>query len=955
MRIVKSHHPLDNFLRENPSEKGTPFTHTRMGDPSKKIFPGSYRIPDDKSDVFIRNYYNKVFEKNESEFLTEKHLVDDGPVLIDIDLRYENTIESRQHTKEHIIDLVVAYCDKCCEIIDIPQDSSIEVFVMERESPCFEEQKTKDGVHIIISLQMHKALQVILRNKMLEEIKDIWSDLPITNQWDDVLDEGVTRGFSNWQMYGSQKPNYKPYKLTYFFNLLMEKDGWNLTDYPVSKFNLEKDFLKLSARNNKIPKFNMKDSVKEEFDKIAPNIHKKRSNANRNVIIKEHEATINYNQYLYSLRLGNAVKIDAKLLDEMIVEFLEEVETHEYKLKETHLYTMALPESYYGPGSEFKWIRVGWALANTDNKSSDNRLFLTWLAFSSREVCRETLQDSFGKFDWSNVQELFSTWQGFHKKNPDGLTNRSIMYWCKNDAKESYEKIHSETISHFIDYAIENPGEFNLATVLYHIFKDRFVCVSNTKNIWYEYYNYRWFENDGGNSLRLGISKEMYQLFFDMIGDLMKKRHQMDNNDVDKEDCGKKAAKLAEITQWLRQTQKKNNIMKEAKELFYDKDFMDKIDQNCELLCFNNCVVDFGKKTHRKGQPDDFITKCTNINYVPLAKIENKEKQTIHDIKEFMKQLFPDDELRNYMWEHLASVLIGKNRDHAFNIYNGKGANGKSVLVTLMAKALGDYKGTVPITLVTQKRNSIGSTSSEIVDLMGVRYAVMQEPTKGDKLNEGIMKEITGGDPIQGRALYKDSVVFRPQFKLVVCTNSLFDIGSNDDGTWRRIRVCEFKSKFLEKPGEDDEFPLDEYPHQFKVDKSLEDKFDKWAPVLMSMLVEKAFECDGKVSECQIVKKKSNEYREEKDFIARFIKEKVRKRTGDYIMKTSIKEEFKLWWKGEEIKSDRPNNDELYHALTKRFGAYKTKAPKGWQNVCLIEDEEADNDEEGFDCVHDNP
>ena len=82
---------------------------------------------------------------------------------------------------------------------------------------------------------------------------------------------------------------------------------------------------------------------------------------------------------------------------------------------------------------------------------------------------------------------------------------------------------------------------------------------------------------------------------------------------------------------------------------------------------------------------------------------------------------------------------------------------------------------------------------------MGSRYAVMQEPSKGEKINEGIMKEITGGDPIQGRALFKEAVTFIPQFKLVVCTNTLFDIKSNDDGTWRRIRVCDFVSKFLDR------------------------------------------------------------------------------------------------------------------------------------------------------------
>ena len=67
---------------------------------------------------------------------------------------------------------------------------------------------------------------------------------------------------------------------------------------------------------------------------------------------------------------------------------------------------------------------------------------------------------------------------------------------------------------------------------------------------------------------------------------------------------------------------------------------------------------------------------------------------------------------------------------------------------------------------------------------------------KETKINEGIMKELTGGDPVQGRALYCESEIFEPQFKLVVCTNSLFEINSNDDGTWRRIRICDFLSIF---------------------------------------------------------------------------------------------------------------------------------------------------------------
>ena len=64
--------------------------------------------------------------------------------------------------------------------------------------------------------------------------------------------------------------------------------------------------------------------------------------------------------------------------------------------------------------------------------------------------------------------------------------------------------------------------------------------------------------------------------------------------------------------------------MREAKELFYDKDFINKIDNNPYLLCFNNYVIDFKNKTHRPGQPDDYISKCTNIDYIPFDKIRDK-------------------------------------------------------------------------------------------------------------------------------------------------------------------------------------------------------------------------------------------------------------------------------------------------------------------------------------------
>ena len=267
----------------------------------------------------------------------------------------------------------------------------------------------------------------------------------------------------------------------------------------------------------------------------------------------------------------------------------------------------------------------------------------------------------------------------------------------------------------------------------------------------------------------------------------------------------------------------------------------------------------------------------TKINYIPLGEdnkkvivkpynIETGEKavtmdETLNQIDDFMAKLFPNESLRKYMWEHLASTLLGSTKNQTFNIYTGAGSNGKSMLVDLMTKCLGELKGTVPITLITQKRTSIGSASPELAKLKGKRLAVMQEPQKKEKINEGILKELTGGDIIQGRALYQDSVEFLPQFKLAVCTNSLFDITANDNGTWRRIRVCDFVSYFTDNPRHDDP----EQPHQFKKDKNLDTYFDIWKYAFMAKLISIAQKTLGDVTDCDVVMATSNKYREGQD------------------------------------------------------------------------------------------
>lgn len=915
---------FDAFMRNRLACNGKSSTNTRIGDTDKKIYGGNYHVPDSDYDEFIQTYFDKVFKDGCLEYMTEKQLIENGPMLVDIDMQYNTKITTRQHNKDYILDLVSLYLDKLSAYLDVDDDTVMNIFVLEKKNVNILTDKTKDGIHIIFGLQVHKAVQVMIRNDIVYEIANIWDDLPIENSWDQVVDEGVAKGHVNWQLYGSRKPGHESYLISTHYTSVYAHGEWG---DPISKddiFDTKTYISQLSARYTGHPRSKIKVDHIERFEQESKSLDKrgrKKSDGNESKDL---------NNASLILTTGRFNKINSEeMLDDVITCMTDQASAVDYRLRETHDFTLALTTEYYGPGSYNKWIRVGWALANTSPK-----MFVSWLKLSCQDGCRNTLRGSTSKFDWNiSVDYMFNLWKQFDCHNPDGLSHRSIMYWCKRDNFKKYEDIRKSTIDYFIDQTVVDKTEFDLASVLFNIFKDRFVCVSIKNNCWYEYKNHRWFEIDSGTTLRLCISKDMHYEYLNRIHNLTTLMQTMEQSDSQYEALRKKTSTLASIAVELKKTVWKNNIMREARELFYDKDFFAKLDENPYLLCFGNGVVDFKQKIFRPGQPDDYMSKCTNIDFVRLNSNHDSMKS---DINKFLDELFPNNELRRYMFDHLASVLIGTLDNQTFNIYTGSGRNGKSCLVDLMSKVLGDYKGTVPSTLITQKRTTIGGTSSEIVQLMGTRYAVMQEPSKGDKINEGIMKEITGGDPIQGRALFKDTVTFIPQFKLVVTTNVLFDIKSNDDGTWRRIRVCDFESKFLDKPYEDDfHFPREQFPHQYPLDKKLNENFNEWAPVFASMLVERAFDTQGNVKDCNVVLSSSIDYREGQDYLAEFVREKITMSDGKNIKKQEIMHTFREWYQtnyGRNI----PKARELYEFMDRRYGNYKG----GWHNIKLIYDED---------------
>ena len=915
-----TNHKAKDVEKDKDKDQDIKSTHTRIPKKEINIYGGNYIIGKEELPLYYRLYYEHVFVKGRKEYLTESQLKDGtGPILVDFDFRYDYDVSERIHTRGHIQDVIQLYLEELKELLVFRENTPFPIFVMEKPNVnrVADKNITKDGIHMIIGIQMDHILQMMLRDRILTKLGDIW-DLPLTNDWNGVLDEGISQGKTNWQMYGSQKPENEAYRLTYYITAEIDPVDNEFMTIPKSlkEIDLSKDLCLLSAQYDKHAKFEINPKIVDQYNKLTLNNKSRpRKSASKkavNLILEEEDVS--------DIQIGDINS--PEMLKKAIDNIMSSLKTNEQFIKETHEYTQILPLKYYEPGSHLLNRQVAFALKHTDD-----RLFLSWVMLRSKA----------DDFDFGSIGNLYKEWKYNFNKKADGVTRRSIMYWAKQDAYDAYEKVKKSTIDSYVEETIFDVADWDYAMVLYHMFKDKYVCSSITNKTWYIFKNHKW-ESDEGLTLRMAISKELFQLYSDKQGEYLAEMQNFKENEQYYEKFQNKVKKIAEICIKLKKTGDKNNIMREAMEIFFDKNFVRNMDANPYLMCFTNGVVDFKTKSFRQGYPQDYITKTTGIPYVPFNINETKEtRQTVDEIISFMEQLFPQKDLCRYMWDHLASCLIGIKKEHAFNIYRGSGSNGKSILTELMSQALGEYKGTVPITLVTEKRNAIGGTSSEVIQLKGIRYAVMQEPSKDAIINEGIMKELTGGDPIQARALFCASEIFIPQFSLVVCTNALFEIKSNDDGTWRRMKLVDFLSKFVS----DGEQHTDDTKHIFVKDKSLKEKLPKWAVVFISMLVKRAFETDGEVVDCDEVKAASNKYRQSQDCIAGFISDKITYIQDAHVGKRELNLVFKEWFQMNYGNRKIPKLMELEDAMDKKFEKRINKnGAKDWINIKIKSDDD---------------
>jgi P4 family phage/plasmid primase-like protien len=861
------------FINKYKSEKGKAFTNTSIGIPRVSI-----NIPADCYDNFL-NLYALAITSGVSLFLTEKP-IEPSPIRVDLDFRFSQDLSNeeitaskiiRKYNEENIYKIINAYFTIINTYLNISDEANV-AYVMEKPNPTLFRNKIKDGIHIIFpNIIVNNNIQHFIRTKILERAQEIFDIRDICAIPDDIVDKAIISA-NCWQMYGSKKPESDAYRVTKIYNYKDKQTIQNIYN-PTAKDEI--DYIKLFSMR----KIDMQETelisdksndITEYIRHVLPMIDKKQKDKMDNNIFTSKLTNI----------IKNYISDDEYILAQEIVnECLSHKRADRYD----------------------DWINLGWALRNIDY-----RLLNTWIEFS--------------KISSSYIEgECQKLWDRMRKEH---LSMGTLRWWAKTDNPQRYNEVINNSIIPLIDIAIgTNGAHYDIAKVVQAMYKGEYKAIN--KDTWYKFDKdcHRWIRAKEGLKLRKELSEEVCKKFIERSQYYSSKVFTT-TDEGQKDVFDKKSKDALKISLSLKQSGFKESIMKECKCLFIDEKFEELLDNRPYLLGFENGVYDLKLHIFREGMPDDYISLSTNKIYIPY----NPLCPEVEEINDFFAKLFTNENLRNYVLDILACAIDGSIVQERFYIFTGQGSNGKSRLLDLIQKSIGDYYSILPIALLTQKRAASNSAQGEVERTKGRRYAVLQEPSENDKINIGYMKELSGNDRILTRGLYKEPYEFKPQFKMILACNELPEVPSDDGGTWRRIRVIEFSSKFCENPNP-------EKPNEFPMDLQLSEKLERYADIFLSMLIERHKKINpNKINEPREVINATQNYKQNNDVIGQYMNENIipDPASKEKIGLMDIYNDFKNWSSINVSKGKKSiDRNQLKSYIEKIYGIYDIKT--GWK------------------------
>jgi putative DNA primase/helicase len=300
------------------------------------------------------------------------------------------------------------------------------------------------------------------------------------------------------------------------------------------------------------------------------------------------------------------------------------------------------------------------------------------------------------------------------------------------------------------------------------------------------------------------------------------------------------------------------------------------LDANPYLLCVENCTLDLqGGIRRRRHTPADLLTRCAPVSYDPEAGCPV--------FRAFLQRILPDPEEQMFLQRWLGYGLTGDISEQKLLLCHGEGRNGKSTLLKALVHVFGpgEYAVMLPFESILQNDKKRGSEASpDLARLPGARLVAATEPESNARLSSGMIKRMTGGEPITARDLNKGFFDFVPQFKMILLFNDKPTMPAQDEGTWRRIMMLDFKEMISDA----------------EKDRHLDDKLAAEKNGILNWLLDGyRLWLERGVAPPPSVLAATQEYRDENDAIGRFLNETVTVMAGEYVTAKELMAALKKW------------------------------------------------------------
>jgi phage/plasmid-associated DNA primase len=732
--------PLLSYLSNFKAEKGGKITHTRIGHGKKPIiYGGAYHIPDEKYMEFMELYYSWVVEGGNEEYLTEKQ---EEVLAIDFDFRYDTSIKSRQHTHDHIIDCVVLYAEKIAELVNIKGGTKLKAYILQKPKVNVLENKTKDGIHVLFNINLDRHAQQLLRQNVLPALKGMWEDLPITNDFEDVLDEGVTKASSNWQLIGSQKPGNEAYALTHIHELTYDKGHWdiNLASLPIPKPLCLGDILTLSVRNKKdLARFDLKPETQQQIEAMKTKKQEQPAEQIHGLLTPPPEKR-QYNAE------GDDIYLD--LLFNLIGNGYNKKGQKEVNYQDRLCICYTLKSNGYDKAVFQKYCDL------REGKGKDNA---------------ETLWDG---LEVNNKQSLF-TLQGLAKRiNPTGYE----MWFIKHKA--------------YIKISVLKKGENDVAKYIANYLEHKMVYCNK---VWWIFdANVKVWRH--GTPTAIVISEIQRQI--DMARKCLFGNIMNTEDDHLKKELRAKDKEYEEQYKIVGKSSFSKQVENCLKEYLLDTHFETKLDVNTYKVAYQNGMLNLKTLELAPLKATDYIT-----SYIPYAYEEGSAGDIAWVREQVLKICGMNEEKLDYYLSYFGYSMTG----HAsveqvfFNLLGPKASNGKSVIFEALMKIIPNYISKTENDVFALK---YGSRHKEIATWRGIRILWVNELSK-DKQDGEFLKDLSDGTGTKYKVMYGLTSMMAITFKLAVVSNNTLNFDACG-GMARRLRSMKMNSDFTDNVEEDD-------------------------------------------------------------------------------------------------------------------------------------------------------